>query len=193
MRIVAGRFSSRRLDTLSGDATRPTLDKVREAVFSSLGGFFQGGAILDLYAGSGAIGLEALSRGMEQAVFVDKSKAACAVIRKNIETLQVQQETLVLPVSDMKALPILAERGMKFDLVYLDPPYRKERNAEIIAALRENDLLAHGARIVIESLKEDQYDEIICGMRKYREAVYGITKISYYREEDNESMLSGNV
>ena len=87
MRIIAGKYSSRRLETLPGQHTRPTLDKVKEAVFSSLGGFFDGGTVLDLYGGSGAIAFEALSRGMDKAYIVDKSRAAIQVIRKNAELL----------------------------------------------------------------------------------------------------------
>ena len=83
MRIIAGKYASRKLETLKGQNTRPTLDKVKEAVFSSLGGFFDGGMVLDLYGGSGAIAFEALSRGMDHACIVDKSRAAIEIIRKN--------------------------------------------------------------------------------------------------------------
>ena len=117
MRIVAGEYSSRKLETLKGDATRPTLDKVREAVFSSLGVFFAGGAVLDLYAGSGAIGLEALSRGMDQAVFVDSSREAVRVIRNNIASLKAGERSRVLCTKAVSALDILHGEGRKFDLV----------------------------------------------------------------------------
>ncbi|MBQ6222972.1 MAG: 16S rRNA (guanine(966)-N(2))-methyltransferase RsmD [Solobacterium sp.] len=185
MRIVAGKYSSRRLDTLPGNDTRPTLDKVREAVFSSLGGFFEGGNMLDLYAGSGAVGLEALSRGMDHIVLVDKSRAAAEIIRKNIASLKAEEQTTVLPVSDLKALGILQERGIRFDLVYLDPPYAKERNMEILRKLQEYSLLAEKARIVIESDKEDVYETVVINLVRYKEAIYGITKISYYQEVDS--------
>ncbi|MBR2668869.1 MAG: 16S rRNA (guanine(966)-N(2))-methyltransferase RsmD [Solobacterium sp.] len=185
MRIVAGIYSSRRLDTLPGNDTRPTLDKVREAVFSSLGGFFEGGNMLDLYAGSGAVGLEALSRGMDHIVLVDKSRAAAEIIRKNIASLKAEEQTTVLPVSDLKALSILQERGMQFDLVYLDPPYAKERNMEILRRLQEYDLLAEKARVVIESDKEDLYEPVVINLVRYKEAIYGITRISYYQEVES--------
>ena len=185
MRIVAGKYSSRRLDTLPGNDTRPTLDKVREAVFSSLGGFFEGGNMLDLYAGSGAVGLEALSRGMDHIVLVDKSRAAAEIIRKNIASLKAEEQTTVLPVSDLKALNILQERGMRFDLVYLDPPYAKERNMEILRKLQEYDLLAEKARVVVESDKEDLYEPFVINLVRYKEAIYGITRISYYQEVES--------
>ena len=145
MRIIAGEFSSRTIKTLKGTATRPTLDKVREAVFSSLGGFFDGGKMLDLYAGSGAVGIEALSRGMSFAYFVDKNH-------------------------------------IKFDLVYLDPPYALQQNEKIIGILDEKGLLTSSARIVVECLKEDTYADRIGDVEKYKEAIYGISKIVYYRK-----------
>ena len=95
MRIVAGNFRSRRIEAPRSDQTRPTLDKVREAVFNRIGPYFEGGVMLDLFAGSGAVGLEALSRGMERVVFVDRSMEAVDVIRRNIAALGVQQVSSV--------------------------------------------------------------------------------------------------
>ena len=135
MRIVAGTYSSRRIEAPKGNNTRPTLDKVREAVFSSLGGFFAGGSFLDLYAGSGANGLEALSRGMDEAVFVDSSRDAVQVIKKNIQSLGCKEQCRVLPMKDMKALLLLKEEGRQFDIVYLDPPYARETNKAVLAYL----------------------------------------------------------
>ena len=180
MRIVAGEYSSRKLETLKGDATRPTLDKVREAVFSSLGGFFAGGAVLDLYAGSGAIGLEALSRGMDQAVFVDSSREAVRVIRNNIASLKAGERSRVLCTKAVSALGILQGEGRKFDLVYLDPPYARQENDRILRLLEEYQLLNPGARVVIESLKEDPQPEDTASIRFHKDAVYGITRIRYY-------------
>ena len=102
MRIIAGEFASRRLETKKGNSTRPTLDKVKEAIFSSLGGYFIGGVGLDLYGGSGAVGLEALSRGMDFVYFSDIDREACNIIHTNIDLLEVEDRTKVYPVSDMK-------------------------------------------------------------------------------------------
>lgn len=181
MRIIAGTHGSRRFDAPEGKHTRPTLDKVREAVFSSLGGFFDGGNVLDLYAGSGAIGFEALSRGMDHAVFVDASPRAVGVIRKNIAGLGFEEQSTVLPMKAEKALPVLAEKGMQFDLVYLDPPYRRQENEAVIARLVDLNLLTKHARVCVESLKEEQFAEVIGDLRRCREAVYGITRITYYK------------
>ena len=183
MRIVGGEFSSRKIITSSGRSTRPTLDKVREAVFSSLGGLFDGGTVLDLYAGSGAVGLEALSRGYDRAIFADISKDAIRSIRENIHSLNVEECTEVFAMKDMKALALLSQRGMKLDLVCLDPPYALQHNHEVLTFLDEHHMLNSGARVVIESLKEETYDVDYPGLHPYKEKVYGISKITYYRAD----------
>lgn len=181
MRIIAGRFGSRRIESPAGMSTRPTLDKVREAVFSSLGGSFEGGNVLDLYAGSGANGLEALSRGMENAVFVDIDRRAVSVIRKNIDSLGVRKECRVLSMPDTKALALLKEEGMKFSLIYMDPPYAKQKNREILQLISDYNLIEEGGYAVIESLKEDEFREDYEHLACERDRVYGISRITYYR------------
>lgn len=179
MRIVAGEYSSRRIEAPKGNNTRPTLDKVREAVFSSLGGSFAGGSFLDLYAGSGANGLEALSRGFDEAVFVDMSREAVAVIRRNIAALGCTDRCRVLPMKAAKALSLLKEEGKQFDLVYLDPPYARQVNDEVISYLNEHHMIKEGGRVVIESAKEDVFAADHGDIRFEKDRVYGITRITY--------------
>ncbi|MBR2990560.1 MAG: 16S rRNA (guanine(966)-N(2))-methyltransferase RsmD [Solobacterium sp.] len=187
MRIIAGIYSSRRLKAPEGYDTRPTLDKVRGAVFSSLGGFFDGGTILDLYGGSGAVSLEAISRGFERAVICDKSKTAVSVIRENADALGVSESCRILQMSDMKALQMLAEEKAVFDLVYLDPPYEKQHNEDVIRYLEEHCMLRNGSRIVVECLKEDPMPDAVGNVSRYKRAEYGITAIVYYRFNEEES------
>lgn len=182
MRIIAGEFSSRRIETRKGSETRPTLEKVREAVFSSLGNSFDGGSFLDLYAGSGANGLEALSRGMNDAVFVDIARDAIQVIRRNIDSLGVKDRCQVLAMKDTRALSLLMEQGKQFTVIYIDPPYRKQHNHEILSYIAENHLLEPGGTAVIESLKEEQYKEDYPGLVYDHDRVYGISRITYYKE-----------
>jgi 16S rRNA (guanine966-N2)-methyltransferase len=185
MRIIAGEFSSRRIETRSGSETRPTLDKVREAVFSSLGGMFDGGCCLDLYAGSGAVGLEALSRGYSMAVFTDVSREAMTSIKKNIESLHVSDRCRTLNMKDMKALEILSSENAVFDLVYLDPPYKKEHNKEILEYLDQHNMIRKGGMAVIESLKEDCFSQDCGNLKFIKQKIYGISKITYYRAEES--------
>ena len=179
MRIIAGEFSSRKLITREGNETRPTLDKVKEAVFSSLGTYFESGTVLDLYAGSGAIGLEALSRGMQKAIFVDSSHDAIRVVKENINALKVSDRCRVLNMKALAALTILQEENVKIDLIYLDPPYAKQRMNDILAFLDSSDIIKHGSLIVLESGKEDSFDVDLNRIYKYKEKVYGITRITY--------------
>ena len=183
MRIVGGIHSSRRIVSPDGNQTSPTLDKGREAVFSSLGGYFEGGEVLDLYAGSGAVGLEALSRGCKRAVFADPSRKAMSCIRENIATLHEESRCETYLMKDMAVLQKLAQEGRQFSLVYLDPPYAKAHHDEVLSFLCENGMLEHGARVVIESLKEEVYDRDYPSLHPYKDKVYGITRITYYQAD----------
>ena len=185
MRIVAGKYGSRRIETRSSNDTRPTLDKVREAVFSSLGGSFQGGAFLDLYAGSGANGLEGLSRGMDKAVFVDQSKDAVQIIRKNIASLQCEADTEVYCMKDTKALALLAEKKQKFQVVYLDPPYALQHNDQILQYLDDHEMVEVNGVVVIESVKSDHFEKNYAHLKYLFDREYGISRITYYRYEAN--------
>ena len=143
MRIISGQARGRKLATLEGENTRPTLDRTREALFNILQTRVRGAKVLDLFAGSGALGLEALSRGAQSAVFCDVSRQACAVIQKNIEALRAQDRSRLLCCDAMDALARLA--GESFDVVFLDPPYRKGLVDKALAGLVADDRLADGA------------------------------------------------
>ena len=151
MRVIAGRFGGRRLQAPPGRGTRPTSDRVREALFSILGPL-DGLAVLDLFAGSGALGIEALSRGARRAVFVERDARAAAVVRSNLETLGVAQREVELLQTDVAAaLRDARDAGETYDLVLCDPPYRHA--AELGGTLSEAlaPVLAPGARVVTES------------------------------------------
>jgi len=186
MRIIAGEYGSRKIETRKSNDTRPTLDKVREAVFSSLGGYFDGGRFLDLYAGSGANGLEAISRGMDESYFVDCSRDAITCINNNIKSLKCESKCHVLSMKDVKALSVLKSKGLKFDIIYLDPPYAHQENNKIMSIIMNDNLLNDNGYVIIESLKEDEYEKEINGLKLIKEKVYGISKISYYKYEVNE-------
>lgn len=151
MRVVAGRFGGRPLQAPPGRTTRPTSDKVREALFSMLGPL-DGARVLDLYAGSGALGIEALSRGAAHAVLVERDARAAATIRANLATLQIAEDETTLVVAPARvALRDAFARGDTYDLVLLDPPYRiaPGLGRELAEALEP--LLSEGARVVTES------------------------------------------
>jgi 16S rRNA (guanine966-N2)-methyltransferase len=149
MRVVAGRYGGRRLTAPAGSETRPTSDRVREALFSVLGPSTHDARVLDLFAGSGALGIEALSRGAAEAVFVDRSHKAIQAVRANLEALGIEAD--VRPIEARAALRAASARHEAYDLVFLDPPYR--RAAELGRELSEGliAVLAPGARVVTES------------------------------------------
>ena len=126
MRIISGKYAKRNLFTLKSQKTRPTSDKVKESLFNSLGQFFAGGEVLDLYAGSGALGIEAVSRGCEHAVLNDVSRPACQIIRKNVDLTKEPDRFEVFTMPAKVALKVFADQERKFDLVFLDPPYAKQ-------------------------------------------------------------------
>ena len=151
MRIVAGLYGGRKLIAPPGSETRPTSDRVREALFSVLGPSIQGTRVLDLYAGSGALGLEALSRGAAQAVFVDRSRKAIAAIRANLDALGIDAE--VRPIEARAALRAASARHEAYDLVFLDPPYSSAARVGAELSTRLPDVLAPGATVVCESAR----------------------------------------
>lgn len=173
MRIVAGEKRSRVLCAPEGNDTRPTADKVREALFSVLGGYFDGEKVLDLYAGSGALALEALSRGAGFAVLCDLDRKAAGAIRKNIEALDYADQTRFLNMTDQSALSVLEGEKACFDLVFLDPPYKMD-TTEVCKRLVKGGLVHAGSRIIIEHRKETP-PRLDDRFRILKEKTYGIT------------------
>lgn len=183
MRVVAGTLRSRKIEAVEGMETRPTADKVKEAIFSRIGPYFQGGSILDVYSGSGNIAIEALSRGMEKAWLNDKSREAIKTIKQNIQHLKLEGMSEITQLDAEVLLDTCAARGEQFDLIYLDPPYALQKNEKLIEKICALSLIKEDGLILVESRKEDEFADKISEMVLEKAACYGITKISYYRRE----------
>ena len=153
MRIITGKARGTKLNTLSGEATRPTAERTKEAVFSMLQNEIAGARVLDLFAGSGQLGLEALSRGAEYAVFNDSSREAAAIIRANVEKTHFTDACEVLSTDWQAALRRLAGRE-RFELSFLDPPYAGGFLPKVLVKMLEWNLLTEGGIIVCESADE---------------------------------------
>ena len=154
MRIITGRARGIKLDTLEGDATRPTSERAKEAIFSRLQFEIEGRRVLDLFAGSGQMGLEAVSRGASHAVLVDQSKDAVAIIRKNAERTRLAGDCTVV-CSDFAEF-LRQRRGKEpFDIVFIDPPYAMKACKAAVEALLENRLLKPHGIVVLESAEPD--------------------------------------
>ena len=173
MRVIAGDLGGRRLHAPAGAATRPTSDKVREALFSIVGDI-EGVRVLDLFAGSGALGIEALSRGAAEATFVDRAGPAVAAIRRNLEELGLEGEVLRRDVSRfLKA----AAREPPFDLVFCDPPYDSATAVAGTLAERLPPILTEAALIVTES---DKRAPLLLPFPLLRERSYGDTRLAVH-------------
>lgn len=177
MKIVSGTYGGRPLKTLEGKTTRPTSDKVRGAMFNMIGPYFDGGRVLDLYAGSGGLSIEAVSRGMEQAVLVEKDRRAQGIIASNI---QMTKESHKFQLLKMEAHQALNQLQGTFDLIFLDPPYAKEQIVADIDALAERGLLGEEVMVVCETDKAVDLPEEIACLGIWKEKIYGISKVTVY-------------
>lgn len=181
MRVVSGSAKGRPLKSVPGTGTRPTTDKVKEALFSMIGPYFDGGLALDLFAGTGGLGIEALSRGMERAVFVDMEPKAIDTVKANLKAAKLEGQAEVYRNDAVRAIGALEKRGRQFDLVFLDPPYRMKNGEELMTSLADKGLLRDGAVIVLEHESGFSYPESFPGFQRQRLAVYGETALSIYQ------------
>ncbi len=177
MRVVGGELKGRRL-RVPQDGVRPTSDRVREAVFSALGDV-RGRRVLDLYAGSGALGIEALSRGASHCVFVDRSSRSLRVLGQNLEDLSLKPRSRVIRGEARRRVRswTSAPGPGPFDLVFLDPPYALEELEGVLSALAEGALLAPDAEVVVESAKRHSWS-LPEGFTRIDERSYGDTSIT---------------
>ena len=161
MRIVGGKYRHRLISfPLDMEHTRPTKDRIREAIFSAIGDI-EGTTVLDLYAGSGAIGIEALSRGAKYATFVDISPLAIKTIKSNLTSLKIPEvDYRIIKNKDIDALKIFKENKDRFDVVFLDPPYETGEYEKIVSLLYEYDLLSDKAILVLESNRDIKLENI---------------------------------
>lgn len=178
MRIIAGSRRGHKLFDFDGTDIRPTTDRVRESMFNLIMPFIPDARVLDLFGGSGALSLEALSRGAESAVICDSDVHSVGLIKKNISALRFESETTVIP---MTAQQFISEANGGFDIVFLDPPYNKGLIAPIITGLLENGILSQNGIIVLESDNTDEHGEFD-GLEILKQRKYGRTFITVYRK-----------
>lgn len=173
MRIISGSARGLKLATLEGTETRPTLDRVKEPLFSIIQTKIKDAKVLDLFAGSGALGLEALSRGAQNAVFTDISKRAVEVINQNIKKMKFEEKSVVLNQSYEKTLKELASESKEFDLIFLDPPYASGLLENAIQEIISYNLLSKEGIIIVETDMESELQKVqniglhIKDIRKY--------------------------
>ncbi|WKZ32558.1 MAG: 16S rRNA (guanine(966)-N(2))-methyltransferase RsmD [Thermodesulfobacteriota bacterium] len=180
MRIIGGRLKGRRLASFRGLNIRPTSDKVREAVFNILPREFPFRTVLDIYAGTGAMGIEAISRGASEATFVESDKGAAQVIRKNLDICG--QEARIIRKDAVKAVEELSRKGDRFDLIIIDPPYSSELFVSTLKAIGRGGLVSPEGVIIAESAKRAPLVETeIEGLTVFDQRKYGDTLVYFLK------------
>ena len=186
MRVVAGQLRGRRLHTLKAQTggLRPTTDRAREGLFNWLGPRFAGASVLDLFAGTGALGIEALSRGADSATYVEKNRATAMVLRRNLDDLVLGERARVLVRDVRSAVPELRRSGASFDLILADPPYARSSGADWSRWLLEEaglkDLLEPAGTLVIERAREREHDGETPFLVHRASKIYGGTAFDWY-------------
>ncbi|HEX8879557.1 MAG TPA: 16S rRNA (guanine(966)-N(2))-methyltransferase RsmD [Candidatus Acidoferrum sp.] len=186
MRVIAGSYRSRILKSLKGLALRPTSDRLRETLFNVLGPEVAGSRFLDLFAGTGAIGIEALSRGAAEAVFVENHAPAAALIRRNLKSLDIRNGARVLGVDALRGMAMLAARGKPeisgFNYIFLDPPYAAANEyARVLESLGCRNLLAPGGVVIAEHRRSFDLPKEAGAFYCYRVLQQGDAALSFYR------------
>lgn len=175
MRVIAGDRKGRQLTAVPGQNTRPTGDKIKEAIFHKLGPFFQGGTCLDLFSGSGSMGIEALSRGMDKAIFIDVSNPAIQTVHKNIALLKLEDYSEIYRNDAFRALAILEAREIKVDLIILDPPYEKVDYHKLLEKVVNSNIMNDGCSVYCEHGKSITFTEEVAPLTKTYEKKYNDT------------------
>lgn len=181
MRVISGKYRSRQLKVPKTNLTRPTTDRNKENMFNIISVYNKPGVVLDLFGGSGGLGIEALSRGYEQLYVVDKQYEAFNTIKANIELLKLDNAH-AYKLDYKKALAKFLEMNLKFDLVILDPPYGKGLVDDILKYLNDNNMLVNEAIIVVEELKEVEFEKIE-NISLIKRKDYGITALNVFQYE----------
>ena len=182
MRVIAGKCRSLPLKTLDGLDTRPTTDRTKETLFNVLQPWIPGASFLDLYAGSGGIGIEALSRGAVHAVFVEQARKAVQVIEDNLIFTKLKPDATVLQDSVMHALPILQEKGETFDCIFMDPPYNHEYEKEVLTWLSTHSMVRDEGIVVVEASRQTDMSYVAdLGFTVIREKIYKTNKHVFLR------------
>lgn len=186
MRIIAGKFRSRQLKSLKGLSLRPTSDRLRETLFDVLGILVVDARFVDLFAGTGAIGIEALSRGAREVLFVERHAPTMALLKRNLESLEIRSGPRLLTKDALHALKQLAGEAASassgVDILFLDPPYaEKEQYAEILAFLGESHVLNDSAVVIAEHLRTLDLPETFAKLERVRALRQGDAALTFYR------------
>ncbi|MBM7856195.1 16S rRNA (guanine(966)-N(2))-methyltransferase RsmD [Desulfohalotomaculum tongense] len=182
MRVIAGSAKKTLLKSPKGKNTRPTADRVKESVFNILSSRVLGSVFLDLFAGSGAMAIEALSRGAEQAVLVERDYRNVKLIKENLRITKLWDRAEILGRDVFQAIKNLGQDNKKFDIIYIDPPYRAGYYQKVLEEIVDCDLICRGGIVVVESSKQLPPPETVKTISRVRTQKYGDTMVSFYQK-----------
>lgn|SRR5262245_6611230 len=180
MRVIGGTHRGRKLRAARGLAVRPTSDRLRETLFNILAPRIDGSKFMDLCAGSGAVGIEALSRGATSVTFVERSTRACASIEENLRALGLESQANIVQQEATAALRRLSQTSHQFDIVFFDPPYASEVYSSVMRQLGRSNSLSTGAVVVVEHRVKLAPEAAYDGLRLFREVKQGESALSFY-------------
>ena len=184
MRIIAGEWKSKILNSPKTEKTRPTLDRVKEALFSMLTPYIEDAVILDLFSGTGNLGIEALSRGAKFVYFNDVNHDAIKVIYSNVQLTNYENCAKITKKDYEKCLKSLNEENIQFDIIFLDPPYEAKVEEKCLSIISESNLIHEDTRIILESDKEKKFNENIEGLQLVDKRTYGRVMLRTYKREE---------
>lgn len=186
MRVIAGSARSLRLKTIPGNDTRPTTDRIKETLFNMINDRMYGCRFLDLFSGSGGIGIEALSRGADMAVFVENNRKAAVCINDNLKFTKLDNKAAVMETDVISALKKLDNSGKQFDVIFMDPPYNNMYERMVLEELMESDILTAQTLIIIEASKETDFSYVTdMGYEIVKEKIYKTNKHVFVSRDDN--------
>ena len=180
MKVISGKLKGRNIFGYNILGTRPTMDRVKESIFSMIQSKVRDSIVLDLFAGSGNYGIEALSEYAKLVYFNDKNKECIKVIKKNLDKFEVINQSILLNLDYLKCLNYLKEKNIKFDLVFLDPPYKLNCLNEILEYLTKNQLLNVNSYVIVELVNDDLKDNYN-GLIKFKSRTYGEKIVYIYK------------
>jgi len=183
MRVISGSRKGMPLKAVNGMNTRPTSDKVKESIFNMIGPYFDGGTVVDLFGGSGGLSIEALSRGCDNAVIVEKDPNAYSIILQNLKKCRFEELAEVYKTEAKRAVKALLKRELTIELLFLDPPYKKAEQYQLISEVVEGGLMSETGTIVCEHDPAVELPDAYGEFSRSKLEVYGSTAISIYNRE----------
>ena len=183
MRVIAGTYKGRRLKTLEGFSVRPTSDRLRETLFNILAPRIEGTRFADICAGSGAIGIEALSRGAGEVIFIESSLKSARIISENLRNCGIRENYRVINRDALRTLKHFASEKAQFDIIYFDPPYGSDLYSPVMWSIAKNDLLAEDGVVIVEHRRQTPLAPNYDRLRPYRQVTQGESILTFFGVE----------